>query len=129
MDTERYTEIRTNKHNMIRSGWMLQPVQRSTGRDAGIQTCPNCTVSIMMLLRNARHPSVWTTFALASENNMPYPDTAHQRDCYRQWNLSVSEIPDFETFQSFWHENLLGTGARTVRGWKDIRKLASTRSD
>lgn len=62
---------------------------------------------------------------------MRNPDTAHQRDYYRQWISCVSEIPDFETFQSFRHENLLGTGARTVRGWgKDIRQLArSTRSD
>lgn len=74
-------------------------------------------------------PSVWTTFALAFENSMRYPDTAHQRDCYRLWISCVSEIPDFETFQSFRHKNLLGPGAHTVRGWREIRQLANTRSD
>lgn len=40
--------------------------------------------------------------------------------------------PKYLTLRHFSHignENPLGTGARTVRGWRDIRQLASTRSD
>lgn len=90
------------------------------------------TVNINMLLRNARYPvrQCGQPLHLPLKKKSPgYLDTAHQRDYFRLWISCVSEIPDFETFQSFRHENLLGTGARTVRGWKDIRQLASTCSD
>ena len=70
--------------------------------------------------------SVWITFALAFENNIRYPDTAHQRNYYRQCISCVSAIPDFETFQSFRRENPLCTGARAVSGWRDFRQLASS---
>lgn len=54
------------------------------------------------------------------------PDTAHQRD--RGFHASAKYLT-LRHFSHFGMKKLLGTGARTVRGWREIRQLASTRSD
>ena len=59
----------------------------------------------------------------------PIPTQHVKGVSYLRWISCLSEIPDFETFQSFRHEKLLGTGTRTVRGWKQIRKLQALSSD
>lgn len=91
------------------------------------------TVNINMLLRNARYPvrqcGQPLHLHLKKKNHLAIWTQHIKGIIFRLWISCVSEIPDFETFQSFRHENLLGTGARTVRGWKDIRQLASTCSD
>lgn len=102
-------EMRWNlhKYGKTKYGGCFSPAGALLLRPGCWHTDVPSFVTIMMLLPAQCQiigPPVWT---FAPENNLRYPDAAHQRDCYRRWISCVSEIPDFETFRSFLHEKLL----------------------
>lgn len=81
-----------------------------------LQTCP-VTLPFVLLWCSCAMPDSGSVsvdnlcsclfFFSFLKKNKRYPDTAHQNK-KRKGISCVSEIPDFETFQSFRHENLLG---------------------